>query len=294
MVTTRFVDDLAPGGQLHDGVAEVPGHDRRPSWRSRPRRPRPDRRPCRAGRRRAGTRLRRRAAAPATRAIMPVSTSPVPPVAMPAFPVGLMNTLPSGVAISVRCPFSTTYTWWPVAKFRAISSRFAWTSSRRHADQPRHLAGMRRDDDVPSLPPAQRVRIAGERVQAVRIDHERHGRPLDERSRTNALTALAAPRPGPATITSCAVPARDSTRRPKPPIGPVRRPLRGPRSCTPAPSRRASAGSCAAVATVTRPAPDRSAPMRREVARRRSCRASPAIDEHAAIVALVRCRAPAA
>ena len=43
-------------------------------------------------------------------AIMPVSTSPVPPVAMPGLPVGLMNTLPSGVAISVRCPLSTTYT----------------------------------------------------------------------------------------------------------------------------------------------------------------------------------------
>ena len=70
---------------------------------------------------------------PSQPAIMPVSTSPVPPVAMPGVAGRIDEHAPSGVAIIVRWPFSTTYTWCVSAKLRATSTRFAWTSSVGHA-----------------------------------------------------------------------------------------------------------------------------------------------------------------
>ena len=62
-----LLDDLAAGGELEDGVAEVAGDVGRRHRHLALRRPPRDRRPCRAGRRRACTRPRRRAAAPARR-----------------------------------------------------------------------------------------------------------------------------------------------------------------------------------------------------------------------------------
>ena len=50
----------------------------------------------------------------------------------------------------------------------------------RHPDEPRHLAGMRRDDDVASFAAHQPVRILRERVQPVRVHHERHRRAVDQ------------------------------------------------------------------------------------------------------------------
>ena len=41
---------------------------------------------------------------------MPVSTSPVPPVPIAGVPVGLIHTRPSGNAITVRWPLSTSVT----------------------------------------------------------------------------------------------------------------------------------------------------------------------------------------
>jgi hypothetical protein len=41
---------------------------------------------------------------------MPVSTSPDPPLAMPGFPVGLIQTAPSGAATTVPAPFSASQT----------------------------------------------------------------------------------------------------------------------------------------------------------------------------------------
>ena len=47
-------------------------------------------------------------------------------------------------------------------------------------DQPRHLAGMRRDDHVAPFPAGQRARIAAEGIQAVSVDNERHRGAIDE------------------------------------------------------------------------------------------------------------------
>src|SRR5688500_15629927 len=51
--------------------------------------------------------------------IMPVRRSPVPPVAMPALPVRFTNDRPSGPAMTVRCPFRTTWTRRAAANSRA-------------------------------------------------------------------------------------------------------------------------------------------------------------------------------
>jgi len=58
----------------------------------------------------------------------PERTSPVPPVAMPGLPVGLTQAAPSGRAMTVRCPLSTTTAPDSTAKARAVSSRRRCTS----------------------------------------------------------------------------------------------------------------------------------------------------------------------
>ncbi len=60
--------------------------------------------------------------------MIPVRTSPIPPEAIPALPVGLINTLPSGCAITVQAPFRITWTLKPAAKSRAHFIRLCWTA----------------------------------------------------------------------------------------------------------------------------------------------------------------------
>src|ERR1035438_5147507 len=55
--------------------------------------------------------------------------SPVPPVPMAGVPVGLIQTRPSGNAIRVRSPFSTTTTCRPIASPRAAETRSAEISA---------------------------------------------------------------------------------------------------------------------------------------------------------------------
>ena len=69
---------------------------------------------------------------------------------------------------------------WARAKLRAISTRLAWTSSVGHADQPRHLAGMGRNDHVAPFAACQPVGVAIEGVQSVGVDDQRHVGPVDK------------------------------------------------------------------------------------------------------------------
>ena len=41
-------------------------------------------------------------------------------------------------------------------------------------EQPRHLARMRRDDHVDTVAPVEAVGIAGERIERVGVENERH------------------------------------------------------------------------------------------------------------------------
>src|SRR5207245_1605514 len=65
------------------------------------------------------------AASPCARSapITPARTSPVPPLAMPGLPVGQMAVAPTGLAMTVRAPFSTTTTRSARAKARAAHHR---------------------------------------------------------------------------------------------------------------------------------------------------------------------------
>ena len=56
----------------------------------------------------------------------------------------------------------------------------------RDADQPSHLAGMRRDDEVTAVVTDQRGRVVGERVQPVGVEHQRHRRLRHERAHHGA------------------------------------------------------------------------------------------------------------
>ena len=112
---------------------------------------------------------------------MPVSRSPVPPVAMPALPVRLTNERPSGPAMTVRCPLSTTWTRCAAAKSRACSRRSDCTCSMRDVEQPRHLSRMRRDDDVHAVAAGEPIGVADERVQRIGVEHQRRARALDQR-----------------------------------------------------------------------------------------------------------------
>ena len=55
--------------------------------------------------------------------MIPVKTSPAPAVPSAGFAVGLMNTVPSGLAVSVRAPFSTTTARVSAASRRADATR---------------------------------------------------------------------------------------------------------------------------------------------------------------------------
>ena len=54
---------------------------------------------------------------------MPASTSPLPPLAMPGFPVGFTAQRPSGAAMTVAAPFSTTTA--------PVSRAFCWAAPSR-------------------------------------------------------------------------------------------------------------------------------------------------------------------
>ena len=63
---------------------------------------------------------------------MPASTSPLPPRAKPGLPVGFTAHRPSGAAMTVRAPFSTTTASHAFAKRRAVPSRSALMSAAEH------------------------------------------------------------------------------------------------------------------------------------------------------------------
>src|SRR5260370_10056515 len=60
------------------------------------------------------------------------------------------------------------------------STLFPYTTLFR--SQPCHFARMRRDDHLASFAPGKTVGIAAKRVQSIRVDHQRHRRPVDQRS----------------------------------------------------------------------------------------------------------------
>src|SRR5271157_3853473 len=63
-----------------------------------------------------------------TPAVIPVRISPVPPVAIPGFPVGFTHADPSGSAMTVRLPFNTSTSLCSRAKVRATFNRSACTA----------------------------------------------------------------------------------------------------------------------------------------------------------------------
>ena len=189
---------------------------------------------------------------------MPVSTSPVPPVAMP----GIAGRVDEDLLVRRRDQRAVALEH-DVHVVRDGEVARDLEAARlhlvgRHADQPRHLARMRRDDDVAPFAARQPIGIVGERVQPVGVDHERHRRAIDEPPDELARAAAPARGPGPIAMTSRAISSTRSTRVRIEPVVGLRR---APRSCTPAPSPRRPPGSAAGVATVTSPAPDRSAPI---------------------------------
>ena len=112
---------------------------------------------------------------------MPVSRSPVPPVAMPALPVRFTNERPSGPAMTVRCPFSTTWTRCAGGELARVLEAIGLHLLDADVEQPRHLPRMRRDDHVDAVAARQPLGIAAERVQRIGVEHQRHARPLDDR-----------------------------------------------------------------------------------------------------------------
>ena len=121
---------------------------------------------------------------------MPVRMSPLPPVPIAGVPVGLIHTRPSGNAITVRWPFSTSVTPCSVAKARATPTRSACTSAVVLPGEPRHLAGMRREHA--HAPPGHR----GAAAERVGIQHHRQSQICDARATSASLPRFAAqPRP---------------------------------------------------------------------------------------------------
>ena len=107
---------------------------------------------------------------------MPVRMSPVPPVPMAGVPVGLIQTRPSGNAISVRWPFSTS-----------VTSRVAW---RRRAPCPRGPSALRR-----WILPVSRAISPGCGV-STRMRSRRPGRLARSGRRHPAPSAVRTPRRG--------------------------------------------------------------------------------------------------
>ena len=129
--------------------------------------------------------------------MMPVSTSPVPAVASAGPSVRLTWTRPSGCAITVPGPFSTTiacqYARPACARPRSdrhrLRGRPGARTRRRAASGSR--AGAR------GMPDAQRRRVGASALQRVGVDHDRHRRLGDQPPCTAAWVRSSRPRPGP-------------------------------------------------------------------------------------------------
>ena len=185
--------------------------------------------------------------------------------------------------MSVRWPLSTTYTGARRRSRARIASRSRLHDLVGRIEQPRHLAGMRRDDDVHAVASDQAIRLADERVQAVGIEDERHAGAL-ESAWTNADVPGAWPSPGPTAMTSRVELEHAIDARCRRPCRPPSR--RAPRSCTRAPSPRRRARHDRGRGDRHQPG---ARPQRADAAR---C-AAPVLptragdDQHAAVVALV-------
>ncbi len=193
---------------------------------------------------------------------MPASTSPVPPVASPGLPAAVTAARPSGSATSVRAPFNTTITPVCCASAAAVSGRLAWTS---RVERPTRRA----------ISPGCGVRMVG---TSRRSAESAPGRPSAGASafrpsastrigtgqaRTNACTSARVegswPRPGPITTESRS-PASWSSRS-MPASERLPEPVAGSGSVISSGRDAATIGRHGSgVATVTRPAPERSAP----------------------------------
>ena len=111
---------------------------------------------------------------------MPVRTSPVPPVAMP----GIAGRVDEHLvvrrgdqrAVSLQDDED-------VMGDREVArdlqpARLHLVGG--HPDQARHFARVRRDDDVAPLAAVEVIGLVREGVQSVRVDHQRHRRPIDQ------------------------------------------------------------------------------------------------------------------
>ena len=187
VVADRVEVHLDPRGtQPRSRVLPHPVHGLRHVARDvgceRPLARRPARQRCRParGRRRRRTPRRRGSTPRATNPPMiPVSTSPDPAVARTGPPVGLIRTTPSGVVTSVRLPFSSVTAPVRSASARACAKR---SSASSRADTPER----RTNSPTCGVRTASRLAIGevgrapGERVEPVRVDHERHRTVADE------------------------------------------------------------------------------------------------------------------
>ena len=104
----------------------------------------------------------------------------------------------------VRCPLSTTCTRCAAANSRRVAQPIVLHRLDAGAEQPRHLARMRRDDHVDAVAAHQPIRLAGERIQRIGVENER----TPARS-SSACTKAAVPgdwpSPGPTAITSALI-----------------------------------------------------------------------------------------
>ena len=153
-LTSRFCSDaLAASAALVERIAERSDRaDRSPSSRPRPRSPsaRSPAAPCRKTASRQAASASSSCASHA--AIIPVSTSPVPAGRHAGVAGRVDEHLPFGRRDDRAVTLQHDVDVMRRRRNRAATSmRFACTSSTDDADQPRHLAGMRRDDDVALL-----------------------------------------------------------------------------------------------------------------------------------------------
>ena len=159
----------------------------------------------------------------------------------------------------VRWPLSTTKSRCVVASVARRLEAVRLHLGRRNPEQPRHLAGMRRDHDRLALAGDEAAGLAGERVQRVGVEHERHARAFEQPAHERRHgVAGAEPR---ARRRSRSPGSRsDVVERASAETVPVGRLRRAPRSCTPRRAPRRSAGRTPAWRPSRGRRPTRSAP----------------------------------
>ena len=105
----------------------------------------------------------------------------MPPVAMPALPVRFTNDRPSGPGDDRAVPLQDDVDAPRGGELARVLEPIRLDLFDADVEQPRHLARVRRDDHVDAVAARQPLRISGEGVQRVRIEHQRRARALDDR-----------------------------------------------------------------------------------------------------------------